>query len=84
MLKLIQNFGFMTTSLIYFIFCYENNIFIHNDIMCVGGCGCSETANHFFLACDIFASTWYFCGVGLVLISFLQAWLGNILICYSV
>jgi len=32
----------------------------HNDIMCVGGCGCSEMADHLFLACDIFGSTWYF------------------------
>jgi len=24
----------------------------------VGGCGCSETAVHLFLACDIFGSTW--------------------------
>ena len=38
----------------------------HNDTMCVGGCGCPETAVHLFLACDIFGSTW----------SFLWCWLG--------
>ena len=31
-----------------------------NDILCVGGCGCSETVTHLFLDCDIFATTWYF------------------------
>jgi len=29
-----------------------------NDTMCVGGCGVSETADHLFLACDIFGSVW--------------------------
>lgn len=32
----------------------------HNNITCVGGCGCSETADHLFLVCNIFGDTWNF------------------------
>lgn len=28
------------------------------NIMCVAGCGCSETAEHLFLGCNIFGSIW--------------------------
>lgn len=28
------------------------------NIMCVAGCGCSETAEHLFLGCNIFCSIW--------------------------
>ena len=29
------------------------------DIVCVGGCGFSETAYHLFIGCDVFGSVWY-------------------------
>jgi hypothetical protein len=30
-----------------------------DDILCIGGCGCSETASHLLFRCDIFGSVWY-------------------------
>jgi len=38
----------------------QRGVLQHNNITCVGGCGCSKTADHLFLACDIFGNTWYF------------------------
>ena len=35
-------------------------VLLQNDVQCVGGCECSETADHLFLNCDIFGSTMYF------------------------
>jgi len=29
-----------------------------NNILCVGGCGCTETADHLFLGCILFGSVW--------------------------
>jgi len=29
-----------------------------DDILCVGGCGLSETMNHLFLACEVFGIVW--------------------------
>ena len=31
----------------------------HEDIYCIGGCGCPETTNHLFFSCDIFGSVWH-------------------------
>jgi hypothetical protein len=39
---------------------FRPRVLHQNDIMCMGGCGCSETAVHLFLACEIFGSMWYF------------------------
>ena len=30
----------------------------HEDIFCIGGCGCQETTNHLFFSCDIFGNVW--------------------------
>jgi len=31
----------------------------HDDILCVGGCGCPETTVHLFFQCDLFSSLWH-------------------------
>jgi len=31
----------------------------HEDIYCIGGCGCPETTNQLFFNCDIFGIVWH-------------------------
>jgi len=30
-----------------------------NENLCLGGCGCIETADHLFIGCDLFGSVWF-------------------------
>jgi len=30
-----------------------------NDILCVGGCGLSDTTNHLFIGCNLFGGIWF-------------------------
>lgn len=38
----------------------RHSIIQANFVLCVGGCGMEESADHLFLRCNFFGSMWYF------------------------